>query len=224
MPRGIMADAPAGFIAMCERDRDLCMLGRSAEAPASQARVTAGIAPDARSEATGTGALQPEPTVARMTPSTPWSTPARNDDPQSLIKTVNKQVNRHVTQMTDFKSSGVGEYWQRLQDPLPVGDCEDIAIEKRIRLTDAGFPAERLFYAVAFVRNIGLHTVLVARMDDGDYVLDSLTPRIVRWEDAHYVWLRKQVAGSPLRWERIDRGALGTTLAAGDAGTANPAS
>lgn len=236
MPQGDMADAPAGFTAMCERDRDLCLLGQSPDtqiaAPVVQANFTTKASATARSallEATGAVAFQPgsaptQAAPARIEQSAAWPMLEQNDDLRLLIKAVNKKVNRHVTQMTDFAAMGIGEYWQRLPAPLPVGDCEDIAIEKRIRLTEAGFPAERLFYGIAFVRNIGLHTVLIARMDDGDYVLDSLTPRIVRWEDAHYTWLRKQVPGSPLLWERIDGGAPITTMAAVDAGAAPPAS
>lgn len=215
MPQGVLADAPAGFTAMCARDRVLCALGQSPNdaisAPVVRASFT-GVQP-AMLEATGAVALQAASAPARTGRSATWLAPKQTDDLRSLITAVNKQVNRHVTQISDMASMGVGEYWRRLPSPTPVGDCEDIAIEKRIRLTEAGFPTERLFYGVAFVRNIGLHTVLIARMDDGDYVLDSLTPRIVRWENAHYVWLRKQVPGSPLQWERIDGGAPATTFA-----------
>lgn len=140
---------------------------------------------------------------------------AAQTDLHMLAKAINSDVNRHVTQRTDIASVGIPEYWQRLAAHSPVGDCEDIAIEKRIRLAEAGFPAERMFYGVAFVRKLGLHTVLIVRLDDGDYVLDSITPHVLRWEQSHYVWLRKQVPGSPMEWQRIDGGTT-TTIAARD--------
>lgn len=122
----------------------------------------------------------------------------------ALLKAINQQVNRSVVQVRDSDAMGVGEYWNRLSsDPRPVGDCEDIAIEKRIRLEQAGFPADRMFYAVAFVPRYGLHTVLVARLDDGDYVLDSMDPYIQRWDKVKYVWLRRQLPGQPLVWSRV---------------------
>ena len=123
---------------------------------------------------------------------------------RALLKSVNLKVNRSVVQITDSDAMGVGEHWNRLSsDPHPIGDCEDIAIEKRIRLEQAGFPADRMFYAVAFVPRFGLHTVLIARLDDGDYVLDSMDPFIVRWDKVKYVWLRRQLPGQPLVWTRV---------------------
>jgi predicted transglutaminase-like cysteine proteinase len=121
----------------------------------------------------------------------------------AFVKAINAEVNRHVTRRTDQQTQGVGEYWSRPSGPQPAGDCEDFAIEKRVRLTEAGFPADRMFYGVAFVRGLGLHTVLVLRLADGDYVLDSMTPHILRWQQSHYVWLRRQVAGAPLLWQRM---------------------
>lgn len=128
---------------------------------------------------------------------------------RQAIRAVNLDVNRHVIQATDYSFLGREEVWQR---PVPngrtmVGDCEDIAIEKRFRLIDAGFDPERLFYAAVFRRGFGLHTVLVVRMDDGDWVLDSLTHRLLRWNETGYTWLRREVPGRPDQWQTIGRAA-----------------
>lgn len=219
LPRGTVADAPAGFTQMCGRDRDLCLLGQST----GTAQMVEVIGRDAARRSEPLGATGASMTQA-STYSGAWQPVPEGATLRAMIKAVNKDVNRHVIQMTDIAAMGVGEYWRRLPAERPVGDCEDIAIEKRIRLTQAGFPAERLFYGIAYVRNIGLHTVLIARLDEGDFVLDSLTPRIERWQDTHYVWLRKQVPGSPLQWERIDQGGIRPTLAAMEDGEGSPAS
>ncbi|HWK37089.1 transglutaminase-like cysteine peptidase [Sphingomonas sp.] len=80
-------------------------------------------------------------------------------------------------------------------------DCKDLAIEKRLRLIEAGFPADRLRVAVVYSRSAGLHILLVAQTDDrGEVVLDSRQDRIVRWDKARYRWLSVQSADDPMAW------------------------
>lgn len=186
MPTGETADAPFGFTEMCARDRNLCLLGQGAnDAPLI---IKAAFVPAPARVAEPAAAPAPISDAAGM----------------AMIKAVNHAVNRTVIQVSDFNALGVSERWNRLPEGKhPVGDCEDIAIEKRIRLQEAGFPADRLFYAVTFLPRLGLHTVLIARLDEGDYILDSLSPHVLRWDQVHYVWLRQQVAGRPLEWTRI---------------------
>lgn len=190
-PAGETADAPFGFRDMCARDHALCLMGDSPrpEEPAFQTGPAHMIPASLEiGDLSGTGAT-PSPSLAMM------------------IKIVNADVNRAVVQVSDMDSIGVPERWNRLSnDAHPVGDCEDIAIEKRARLEKAGFPPQRLFYVVAFVPRYGLHTVLIARLDDGDYVLDNLSPHILRWDRVHYQWLRQQMPGNPLQWSRIETG------------------
>lgn len=123
---------------------------------------------------------------------------------KKMVDRINAIVNNDITQISDFDATGVEERWQRPEPGRnPVGDCEDLAIEKRMRLIDGGFPSDRLFLAVAYRRSFGLHTVLVARLDDGDRVLDSMTRRVLPWAKVKYVWLRKQTIGAPRVWRRI---------------------
>lgn len=160
------ADAPAGFVEMCARDRELCAAGGdlSAERIRYAAAAYRPPAPDVR-----------------------------------LVKSINAQVNRTVRQRHD-----VGETWQRTgSGEMASGDCEDLAIEKRMRLINAGVAAERMFYLIAYKPRLGLHTVLAVRLDDGDYVLDNLSPHVLRWDKLRYVWLRMQNPGSPMQWSRV---------------------
>jgi predicted transglutaminase-like cysteine proteinase len=120
------------------------------------------------------------------------------------IRRVNAQVNGEVRQLSDMESSGVDELWQRpTGGKFPTGDCEDIAIEKRVRLLSAGIPAARMFYAIVYHHKIGLHTILIVRMDEGDFILDSRTPLIRRWSDAPYSWIRQQSPDNPVLWYGI---------------------
>lgn len=127
----------------------------------------------------------------------------------ALLKKVNDEVNRRIQPREDAEIYGVPERWI---DPLAAhlndasftadGDCEDYALAKRDLLVAAGWPEDKLFYAVAYDRNVGLHAVLIARTATADLVLDSRTPWIVAWTKAPYVWLKRQTAGGSTDWVR----------------------
>jgi predicted transglutaminase-like cysteine proteinase len=115
-----------------------------------------------------------------------------------LLRRVNRYVNRHVAQRADI---GTIDSWDRSgTGDDAIGDCEDLAIEKRIRLVDAGLPAQDLYFAIGYQRGIGLHLVLVAHTRRGDYVLDSRTPYINFWSDAPYVWVMRQATDHAGLW------------------------
>lgn len=121
---------------------------------------------------------------------------------ETLLRRINRRVNRHVRQVSDetryaqhdlWRASGIGR--------AAAGDCEDLALEKRKLLVDAGVPADRLFLAVAYGRGgIGLHLVLIARTDRGDVVLDSRFSSITPWSNAPYTWIAMQSAARPDTW------------------------
>jgi predicted transglutaminase-like cysteine proteinase len=124
-------------------------------------------------------------------------------DAEQLLARVNSDVNRRVRQQADEELFGEQEHWQAAgSGPDAAGDCEDLALQKRDALIQAGFPAARLFLAVVYQHTAGLHTVLVARLDSGDRVLDSRDPRILPWHRTSYRWLRMQQPGAPGVWRR----------------------
>ncbi len=84
-----------------------------------------------------------------------------------------------------------------------VGDCKNFAAEKRRRLIAAGFPADRLFYAVVFREDIGLHALLMAHLDGGDYALDSRQPWVTPWYEAGYTYVQRQVLGDQMQWTNL---------------------
>lgn len=213
LPRGMVADAPSGFIEMCQRDLALCAAGAPRldmeelrVATLHMARPT-GRADGLTTATTVTyGGARPsgQMTEEGMAPAT-----TSLDDAMlsRLIRKVNSSVNAHVVQVSDLYSAGVAERWQRpTTGRYMMGDCEDIAIEKRVQLLAAGVPADRLFFAVVYRAGFGLHTILIARLQDGDHVLDSATSRILKWSDVNYVWLRQQSVDDPLRWSSIGDG------------------
>lgn len=118
-----------------------------------------------------------------------------------LLDRVNRAVNHNVRQQNDFRSYGHAEVWTPAgASRNAVGDCEDIALEKRAELLKAGFPATNLFFAVGYSRRIGLHVVLVARTGSGDLVLDSRVMDIRFWRDVPYSWIGAQSGQDPARW------------------------
>lgn len=155
--------------------------------------------------------MEPAATVPIGLGSTPAVIPASaSEGGIALIEWVNAQVNQRIVQVYDRQSAGVDEYWQRPNEAqIRYGDCEDIAIEKRMRLVEAGYPANALFFAVTYIRGYGLHTVLIARLAERDVVLDSMTPRILPWNKVRYTWVRLQSPEDPMVWTTIDRGGAG---------------
>ena len=211
MPGGMTADAPLGFVEMCRRDAALCLAGLRRRAPAPDCapapRMTTVAWHSWTAQACGS------PSFARAAPRAMMiaGAPAARAATRSVKRTaeyrlawrVNAAVNRQVVQTTDMARTGIdGDLWER--PAAGQGDCEDLAIEKRMRLVEAGFPADRLFYAVAYKRGFGLHTLLIAQLDDGDWVLDSLSPRLRHWSDVRYAWLRRQSTDNPMTWTRVD--------------------
>lgn len=119
----------------------------------------------------------------------------------ALVVRVNRRVNAQVRQATDLRIYGVADYWRPAgEGPGAVGDCEDIAIEKRLELVRAGLPDAALFYAVGYRRDLGLHLVLVAHTARGDLVLDNRSPYVAAWSDAPYTWVEREAVGGPGRW------------------------
>lgn len=132
-----------------------------------------------------------------------------------MLQIVNRQVNQNAREVLDIRSLGVEDRWNRpIRDGRAlVGDCEDFAVEKRARLVEAGFPAEALSYAMVYRSDIGLHAILVAHLDSGDYVLDSRTPWVTSWTEAPYTWVKVQSNRNARDWYAVlDQPVRGTPL------------
>ena len=262
VPAGELADAPTGFVEMCERDQSLCLAGHEArpallaaapavsltpadwtsaapfETPALPAIILPGYAPSVApwgaslvavnialnfanpispfpagislprpvpAMAIATGAMERAPMRAAIAaPSAPASVSGDVQADIALLRKVNAAVNTYVRQVADIYTAGVAERWNRPGiGRNAAGDCEDLAIEKRMELVEAGFDPRRMAFAVVYKRNYGMHIVLIARTAKGDMVLDSLSPHVLRWDETKYSWLRIQSMDDPKRWHRI---------------------
>jgi predicted transglutaminase-like cysteine proteinase len=122
----------------------------------------------------------------------------------ALLNQVNRRVNGSVRQVSDVQLFGSGDHWRRSGvGPGATGDCKDLAVEKRMELIAQGFPAEDLFLAIVFRADLGYHALLIARTDSGDMVLDSRSPYIVPWNEAPYIWVKRQSREDPTAWSLV---------------------
>lgn len=124
-------------------------------------------------------------------------------DDQSVMQMaiiINARVNAMIEPVTDAVQYGVAERWT-LPD-TGRGDCEDFALLKKKLLIEAGVPATSLLMVVARSK-LEKHAMLILRLNDGDYVLDNLSPEIIAWRNSAYTFLELQAPSDPAGWESI---------------------
>ncbi|MCB1774430.1 MAG: transglutaminase-like cysteine peptidase [Gammaproteobacteria bacterium] len=125
-----------------------------------------------------------------------------NEDLMSTLRRVNTRTNRDIRFALDREIHGAEDYWT-----LPVsgyGDCEDIALEKRHRLTRLGYPTAALRLALVFHdRHMTSHCILTIETDAGTFLMDSQDDRVTRWDRSPYHFeARERVDGL---WDRFDQ-------------------
>ena len=105
---------------------------------------------------------------------------------------VNNKV-RYIENMRQFGSADVWEIADR------EGDCKDIALAKRKRLLELGWPPESLRMALAFTETGEMHAVLTVDVTTesgrrGTYVLDNRFARVEPWQlvsEYGYRWVER---------------------------------
>ena len=103
---------------------------------------------------------------------------------------------------TDLQQYGEEEYWSYPRSG--VGDCEDLALEKRARLVAAGFPRGALRMALAqHRRTLFSHAVLLVESDQGTWVLNGFDEAVVLWHRSPYNFEARERPDG--RWERFDQ-------------------
>jgi predicted transglutaminase-like cysteine proteinase len=120
----------------------------------------------------------------------------------TMITRLNREVNASIEQVEDIEQFGVLEKWVYPVDGK--GDCEDIVLEKRRRLMQAGIPRSALLITVVRDEQGDGHAVLTLRTDRGDYVLDNKTSKIKPWLDTPYGFVKRQSQQHPDIWVTLD--------------------
>jgi predicted transglutaminase-like cysteine proteinase len=112
---------------------------------------------------------------------------------------INRQVNRAIAPEPNL--GGVAaERW--LIHPAR-GDCNDYAVTKRHELIKRGWPSRALLLAEVVTTWGEHHLVLVVRTKEGDFVADSLHPKVRRWSETPYHWVRVQSPQNPMFWASV---------------------
>lgn len=106
------------------------------------------------------------------------------------IVDVNERVNKEILPVTDQEHWGVADRWDYPDDGL--GDCEDIQLLKRRRLTQAGLPQRALRMTVVIDELGAGHAVLMARTDRGDYILDNKRKAVLPWQQTGYRYVKRE--------------------------------
>lgn len=148
--------------------------------------------------------IAPQQAVETADSATGVAPPALTPALWSQLTRINDKVNRQIVRRADIQTYGVIDRWATpLAQGDQFGDCEDYVLEKRRALIAAGVPENALSIAVASTTWGESHAVLLIATDQGDYVLDSLTPWILPWRKASLTWRERQVAGAPFRWAMV---------------------
>lgn len=113
---------------------------------------------------------------------------------------LNREINRRIRRASDQRQHGVGDYWSVPTGTAPRGDCEDYVLAKRRAMIDLGYPQAAFSIALVETSWGESHAVLLMMTSEGEFVLDNLTPKIVRWDQADYKWMKRQIPGHTLEW------------------------
>jgi predicted transglutaminase-like cysteine proteinase len=124
-------------------------------------------------------------------------TPAR----WNALVAVNADVNLAITPATDEEIFGRPEVWAY---PAGAGDCEDLALLKRRKLIEKGWPVGALLVTVVLRPNGEGHAVLTVLTDRGDLVLDNLEPRVLVWSETPYEYVKRQSEFDSGAWLAIN--------------------
>lgn len=118
------------------------------------------------------------------------------------LREVNTVVNREINLVFDNELYQKEEFWT--YPSTGYGDCEDIALEKRSRLVQLGFPRGSLRIGLGYHKNLLVaHAVLTVETQQGTFVLDSLYDQVKIWYQTPYNFeTRERTDGT---WERYDQ-------------------
>ena len=110
---------------------------------------------------------------------------------QLLLGRVNRDVNAAIRLVPDAGVPGQADIW--CFPAQGTGDCEDLALEKRRQLVEAGLPAGALTLATGFHEvQFFPHAVLLVETDAGTWVLDSLHDEVLCWDALAYRYTRRE--------------------------------
>lgn len=121
------------------------------------------------------------------------------DTAMAMLRQVNNSVNGSIAPMRK-PTDPIAANWTVAPS---TGDCNDYAVTKRHQLIAMGWPQAALRLAVVRIDGGQGHLVLVARLPDGDVVLDNLSSAVRPWNSLGYDWISMQSGTNPRFWVNI---------------------
>jgi len=120
-----------------------------------------------------------------------------------LLLTVTTLANRVITPRTDdehyhLDRKALIDWWTYPDDG--AGDCSDFMLLKRKMLIEAGWPRAAALATVVFDHHGDGHAVLTITTDQGDFVLDNLTDKLLRWDETGYAFVKRQSQADENIW------------------------
>jgi len=116
-----------------------------------------------------------------------------------MLRSVNASINEAISPMRK-PTDPMTAHWTVSPS---AGDCNDYAVTKRHKLIAMGWPQSALRLAVVLTNGGQGHLVLVARLSDGDVVLDNLSSSVRPWNSPDYEWISMQSSANPRFWVAI---------------------
>ena len=123
------------------------------------------------------------------------------------LEQVQSHVNNTVRYMENGRQFGMADIWEVADRE---GDCKDIALAKRQRLMELGWPPQSLRMALAYTETGEMHAVLTVDVSTeegrrGTYVLDNRFAHVEPWQvmsQYGYRWVER-AGPSPYAWTYI---------------------
>jgi predicted transglutaminase-like cysteine proteinase len=123
-----------------------------------------------------------------------------------LLTTVTTLANRVILAETDddhyqLDRKTLIDWWTYPDDG--AGDCSDYMLLKRKMLIEAGWPRSAALATVVIDREGEGHAVLTVTTDQGDFILDNLTDKLLRWDQTGYAYVKRQSREDENIWVSI---------------------
>jgi predicted transglutaminase-like cysteine proteinase len=120
-----------------------------------------------------------------------------------LLVAVTTLANRTITPRTDDEHYHLDrktliDWWTYPDDG--AGDCSDFMLLKRKMLVEAGWPRSAALATVVLDHHGDGHAVLTVTTDQGDFVLDNLTDKLLRWDETGYAFVKRQSQADENIW------------------------
>jgi len=119
-----------------------------------------------------------------------------------ILNKVNRMVNQTIIPVSNYDHWGtLLDHWDYPKDGK--GDCKIYALWKRKLLIDAGFPRQALLMTIVRDQNGEGHTILTAKTNRGEFILDNMRQDIRSWDETGYHFYKRQSQEDPNVWLAI---------------------